>query len=582
MLGIPIKYSDFFKTTVPDKPLSLIKSIPKDELIATFAAINTRLKPIFKTSFDNSTKTQIESLRAILLDLNNPIHKGIATPYIKRYLNLPSNHFLFTRVTCLYAFQEVLAYKEFVPSRPNRYTTEQRINIFKYLLICNERILFFDKNYSENDHKILGNRFFEYFMLKELPHNQYYFVPHPINRFYIGWYLMNKLLSDKFYSKHFKEYLNNTFGFTDITKFYKYFISQFFGSNDDDLKITYLNIKDEQIKLIKILQVLSKENGTKLPDDKNLKVLDFLELKKSPVYYGGDKNGIHTFIIMDSILFLEKIYSLFINDFWFDYLKKYEICNRKDWGNFIGANFFEPFIHEIFTKFYSTNKRAIYLNQDLLTFNIDGKGHIEYADFYFRYKQKVLLIEAKSNYLPLANGLKTVNTKSDLKNVDLEKLYKDFGLLQLVEKTILKFNEYKNFIKDPELRKKGKLKIYPLLLLNEPIISLGPSILAFRKKFDELLLTNGIEKESDEIRILPLSIMNISELQDIEQSICDRDQCLFNLLQMHFSATNISKIKSPFDAATPFSAILDKSILPDKKLSKKVRKFEWLGFYKNK
>ncbi|GFZ76015.1 hypothetical protein GCM10011531_00790 [Aquaticitalea lipolytica] len=582
MFGSPIKYSDFFNASVPANPINLIKSIPKGELIASIAAVNTRLKPIFNTSFDNSKENQIDALRAILLDLENPIKSGIAAPYIGQYSEMPENEVLFTRVTCLYAYQEILATSGFVATRPPQYTPKQRVDLFKYLLICNERILFFDRSYSGNAHKILGKRFFEYFMFKELPHNQYYFIPHPLNRFYIGWYLMDKLITDSFFSNHFKDYLSITFGLDDITEFFKYIIGQFFGSNDDKLKVTYLKIKVKNTQAIQVLTELSKRYGIPLPAHTDLNVLDFLELKKSPVYDGGVKNGIHTFIIMDSILFLEKIYSLFINDFWFDYLKPQVICNRKDWGNFIGDKFFEPFINEIFKNISTSNKRVNYLNQDYLTFDINGKGHVEYADFYYRYKNKVLLIEAKSNYLPLINGFKTVNTIADFNKINVNQFYKDFGLLQLVEKTLFKFNEYKTFIKDPEFRKKGKLKIYPLLLLNEPIISLGPSNLAFRKKFDEMLSAKGIDKEFKSIRIMPLSILNISEFQDIEQSIIDRDQCLFNLFQMHFSATDFTKIKTTHEAATPLSIIINKHIPHHKKISKDVRKFKWLGFNKNK
>lgn len=581
MFGIPIKYSDFFSGPIPINPINLIKSIPKDELIASIAAVNTRLKPIFQTRFDNTTKTQIESLRAILLDLGNPIDKGIATSFIKQYLSLPNNRILFTRVTCLYAFQEILANTGFASVKPAQYSPKQRIDLFKYLLICNEKILYFDTSYSENDHEILGEKFFEYFMFKELAHNQYNFVPHPLNRFYIGWFLMNKLITDSFFSKHFKDYLSSNFGLTDITEFFRFIVGHFFGSNDDNLKITYLKIKSIESKTIKVLMAFSKRNGIPLPSTLGLEVLDFLELKKSPVFDGGVKNGIHSFIIMDSILFLEKIYSLFINDFWFDYLKPKAICNRKDWGNFIGAKFFEPFVESIFKNVSSQNKRASYLNQDFLTFNINGKGDVEYADFYFRYKNKVLLIEAKSNYLPLVNGFKTVHTINDFQKINVSQFYKDFGLLQIVEKTLLKFNDYKGFIKDSEFLSKGKLKIYPLLLLNEPIISLGPSNLAFRKKFDELLLVNGIDNDSESIRVMPLSIINISEFQDIEQSLFDRDQCLFNLFQMHFAATDLKKIKTTFEAATPLGLIINKHIPNHKKVSDELRKFEWLGFKKN-
>ncbi|HCY80613.1 MAG TPA: hypothetical protein DHV22_02900 [Xanthomarina gelatinilytica] len=577
-----VKYSDFFNQAANPDPINLIKTIPKDELIASICAINARLKPIYNTAFDNSIETQIESLRAILLDLGNPIDRGIANPFIKKYLQLSSNFLLFSRVTCLYAYQEIIANDGFVKFKPPQYTSKQRIDLFKYLLICNERILVFDKFYSGKDHDILGDRFFEYFMFKEIPHNQYYYITNPINKFYKGWYLMDKLVKDDFFSGHIIDYLKSNFGIDDLTEFFRYIIGQFFQSNDDKLKINYLKIPVKNTPVIEVLKKMAERNNIPLPKDSNLEILDFLDLKKCPVYDGGVKKGLHTFIIMDSILFLEKVYSLFINDFWFDYLKEKQICNRKDWGSFIGVKFFEPFIHEIFLNISSKNQRCVYMNSDLLTFNINGKGNTEYADFYFRHKNKVLLIEAKSNYLPLVNGYKTVNTIKDFEKIDINKFYKDFGLIQLADKTIKEFKNYKKYIKDPQLQKKGKVKLYPLLLLNESILSIGVSNLAFRKKFEKLLNDNGINRESCEIRIMPLSIINISELQDMEQSLCDGEQSLFNLLQMHFSATDLRKIKTTFEAATPLGLIINKHIPNSKRISDKVRLFKWLGFNKQK
>ena len=126
------------------------------------------------------------------------------------------------------------------------------------------------------------------------------------------------------------------------------------------------------------------------------------------------------------------------------------------------------------------------------------------------------------------------------------------------------------------------MKLYPLLLLNEPILSLGPSNLAFRRKFEQLLIAHVISKESDAIRIMPLSIMNISELQDVQQSVLDRDQTIFNLLQMHFTSTDLKKIKTTFEAATPLHFVINNNISNKKRISDRVRLFKWLGFNKHK
>jgi hypothetical protein len=67
-------------------------------------------------------------------------------------------------------------------------------------------------------------------------------------------------------------------------------------------------------------------------------------------------------------------------------------------------------------------------------------------------------------------------------------------------------------------------------------------------------------------------------LQDVEQIIFDREQSFFNLLQIHFSSTDFRKVKATFEAATPFSFIVNKNVPSNMRISKRIRKFNWLGF----
>jgi hypothetical protein len=68
MWGYLIKYSDFYANPIPKNPINLILDIPKDELIATLVAINTRLKRADSNHFDDSRETQIKCLRTVFLD----------------------------------------------------------------------------------------------------------------------------------------------------------------------------------------------------------------------------------------------------------------------------------------------------------------------------------------------------------------------------------------------------------------------------------------------------------------------------------------------------------------------------------
>lgn len=296
MFGHPLKFSDFFNQDVPNNPLHLIRTLPKDELIATITAVNTRLKNVYSSGYDISRQTQIECLRAVLDDFKNPINRSFAKPFVEKFLLLPDNFQFFTRVTCLYAMQWILSSNEFPKERPVNYTLEQRIGIFKFLLICNEKILFFNQQFNDTHTDALGERFFEYYMFKEIPHNQYFYHTNPLNKFYKGWYLMDVLSKDLFYGKHFKSYLKEIFDIDSLTEFFKFIIAQFFQSNDDNLKVNYLKIRtDLHPKSIEILKVFSERLNLPLPDEASLEILDFLELKKNPVYDGGESDKIHFF-----------------------------------------------------------------------------------------------------------------------------------------------------------------------------------------------------------------------------------------------------------------------------------------------
>src|SRR5690606_41136445 len=176
---------------IPENPIEIIKLLPKEEILATIAAINARLKPIDKSYFDDSRETQIECLRVLFLDNNNHPSQSNCPQFILKYLRTPANHNLFSRVTCLYAFQEVIDTEGFVEQTPE-YTIDLRERILKYLLSVNENILLFDQEYSGVDHKTLGKNFFEFFMFKELPHNQYYATSNSINLFFKAFSLLDR------------------------------------------------------------------------------------------------------------------------------------------------------------------------------------------------------------------------------------------------------------------------------------------------------------------------------------------------------------------------------------------------------
>ena len=69
---------------------------------------------------------------------------------------------------------------------------------------------------------------------------------------------------------------------------------------------------------IVILDKLSERQDYDVPSIDDLKIFDFFDIKKSPVYLNedfDDSDELKSYIVLDNIFFIEKMYSLFVNDF---------------------------------------------------------------------------------------------------------------------------------------------------------------------------------------------------------------------------------------------------------------------------
>jgi hypothetical protein len=126
-----------------------------------------------------------------------------------------------------------------------------------------------------------------------------------------------------------------------------------------------------------------------------------------------------------------------------------------------------------------------------------------------------------------------VNTVEDFNELDLNSLYKRFGLYQLTDKTVARFLELKHLIPDDTTAKNSVIEVYPILLVNEPIFSLGYAQCALRAKFKSRIKELAILESSQRLAVSELIIIHISELERIQQSVIDRDQSIFNIIRHH-------------------------------------------------
>lgn len=581
MIGYLIKFTDIFPDEeIPKNRLDLIKHIPKEELLVTLSSINSLINPIYSSYLDDSIDNQHRCLKKVFYNTNI---RDLPPELYKRYINIiiffntNNNASIFSRMTCLFAIQDLVNSDGFIKTPPY-YTSEIRFNILKYILCVNSILLDSDIEYNQAGNEELGGKLFELFMFKELPKNQYHNSFNSINYFYKSFYLLKCIESDEKFGPEFQKYILQKYGTESLNDYLRNIIYVYFKSYDKNLNINYLNIEKNKIEIIKILDSFSERINNQSENQSDLSYLDFLSVKKGPLYKStiNDENDIISYLILDTDFFIGKIYDLLINDFWFDYLKPKNICNRTDWGSFIGNNFFEPFLTDLFEKYFKNNKRITFRHTDDLKFTLNGKNQIEYADFYIRQKNKVILIEAKSNYLPQINGYKTVLTKDDYLNIDLDKFYKDYGVTQLACKTIKDFHSYKYNIKDYEFKVDEKVELFPTLVVNDHIFSSGYSSMAFKKKFEELLQNEGIELDTPNHKIYPLTIINVNELLTISKSLEYRSENIFNIFRHYHSCTSIDMIKKTQN--TNLGLLTIKETI--NKLIKKnliIRKnFEWL------
>jgi hypothetical protein len=521
MIGILLKYDDFFTDSCLNK-FDLIANIPRDELVTVYSSLNYILKEPLSQDFNHSLGNQIKIIKNIFkVKPTNSNIKECAV-LIKKLFILNRNKkdgelTIVSRTSCLFALSEVIYSSEIKKERTDRlFNGEDFLNIFKFLLLCNDELLDYSESYNtEFTVKKLGSNFFEAFMFKEIPNNQYTYIQNPINLLERSRLLISYVNSK--YSRELQEFTDK-FQVESPTDFLSIIANNFF-SNSGIAHILAYKVDKKNIKGVQRMDALTVRGRGKA--QKGLKKFEFLGIKKSPLYK-VDSRDYAIYVTLDSTFLIEKCYELFFWDFFFDTLSPKGI-RIEDWGGFVGY-FFEDY-----SDYKSTDDLKI-------------KGR-EYADFYIRRNSNIILIQAKRTFLP-QKEFKEVYSIEDYKKLNKDSFYSRFGLFQLVDTTIAKLNQYITII-DPKVPK-GKLSIFPVLLINESIISFPVAAAVFNKKFKELLKQRGIPMESEKYLINELIILHISELERIQQSIKDGDIILDEFFEDYLYQRNPKNTGDPY------------------------------------
>tara|TARA_R110002167_G_scaffold105083_1_gene270456 strand:+ start:4972 stop:6711 length:1740 start_codon:yes stop_codon:yes gene_type:complete len=536
MVGTILKYEDFFNDAIPADKFEIIKHLPRVELIASFSSINHILKKPLDLDFNYSFDNQIKIISTLYHLHEEP--RGIDNcrtlieKFKERFDYYGGGVIISTRSSCLYALNEILFCDslEFEEKPGIKFYPDDYLAIFKFLLICNHEMLTYNESYdNEITSDKLGGDFFEAFMFKEIPSNQYSYVQNPINLLERGRQLF--------------EYLKGKYKMelTNFTKDYKLdspehllsVIANHFVFNSGMDFIQAYRVKKADKLAIERLNALSKR-GLGKPNT-GIKKFEFLEIKKSPLYCLEGKET-NIYILLDNTFLIEKSYELFFWDFYFDMLNKKGVSIKK-WGGEVGL-FFEEYAKNIFEYCFEGHKDIIFKSTNQLL--IEGN---EYADYYVRRKRNIVLVQAKRSYVP-QEKYKEVYSLEDFNALDKDEFYKRFGLNQIVEMSIKKFDKYTSII-DPNMPT-NKLFIYPVLLINEPIISFAVTTFVFNQKFEQMLASQGIDKDNAKWRINRLVVLHISELERLQESLNKRKIKFDQFLQGYVDSTNFNLTQNKY------------------------------------
>ncbi|NER09988.1 hypothetical protein [Muriicola jejuensis] len=539
MIGRILKYDDFFNDAKPNDRFSLIAHIPRSELIANFSSINHKLKAPLALEFNYTLENQINIISTIF-QIHN-VKENLK--YCKVYLDRLSQIFehsrggiaIATRTSCLYALNDLLFSKQIEHEEiiGIKFYPQDFEAIFKFLLLSNEDLLNYNSVYDEEiTADNLGSEFFEVFMFKEIPNNQYSYVQNPINLLERSRCLFDYIKSK--YSQELKEF-TQLYQINDAEDYIKIIANGFFFDSGMTNIQAYRVKKTNKLHIAR-MDMLSKRGGGK--PNTGVKKFEFLEIKKAPLYKleGAEGKDEDIYILMDNTFLIEKCYDLFFWDFYFDVLKPKGI-KIEDWGSEVGK-FFEEYSDTILRRIFDKQKDINIKSTNELVV----KG-VEYADFLIRRKRQIVLIQAKRTFLPQIK-YKEVYSLEDYKEINKEEFYERFGLNQIVDMSIARINEYLYEV-DPNTPK-SKLFIYPVLLINEPIISMGITTYIFNKKFYDLMNEKRIPLESKEYRISRLVILHIGELERLQKALKKRSIKLDQFLAGYASSTDIKQIRNPY------------------------------------
>lgn len=503
-------YKDVFNGNFQGDRLTLLAGISKIDIIVEISGLNFRLKGRKSKVIDTNFNTQLKEL-FYFSGKNDQLYEKYA-----RLIDLTTRGreaFIFSRQSCLYALEELT--QSDIPIIED-FKMSDSLNSWEslilYILCVNDEVT----KIEENDENEPIN--FETLNPKLLPIAELMLINDPFYQVHRGWKLMEFLDNNLETHEHLIAYFNEKYGLSYDRFIFE--IHRMWMANKSDrehFNFFYFLRENEEFK--QLFDVMSE----KYESNETFKLLN---IRKNPFFNCGNIK----YILTDLNNLLDKTYQQFINDFFFDKLKQSSKANgsnftMQDYKSIIGY-FFEDYIRDVLT--YSlTNGQGYFIRMfDELKIKGNNNSTIEIGDIYIRDENNIILGEAKSSSMYDAEKYGG-NIDAMYKN-DRNRFFKNFGVDQLVSNIKNLEDNFKTV--DFGLAYRKKIRIWPVIIFNEKAFQTPFMAHVFNARFKELML----DYKSKFVHVYPLTLMHISDLENMEQTLHKKPFLIFDVLTKNF------------------------------------------------
>lgn len=508
-----LDHESFFGVRAPENRISIIKHISKRSILFEMSALNYRLAPKVKMKTDTSLKRQLEELK-YFTQVDQDLYEFYYTTFQKYCKDESDYPLIFNRQACLFAMEEIVNSEEmldidnFVMDR-----TEVWGNIMKYLLTVNQAITMPSELEEVEDSVV-----FEALNSKLIAFNELFLGNNQLMIPYRGYKLISYMQNHLDFHCEVDHFFTTKYGISYKT-FILNILNIFIANNQGNAEFEFyysINKKDQGF-----FDSLSNVHPNKEP-------IKLLSVKKYPLIKTDD----FQYIMTDNIFLLEKTYTQFINDFWFDWVKLIKTNNGKSKFNInhyrgVFGYFFEEYVSGIFKRSFGSIKYSKLLLFEQLKCT-RSKLSIEIADVYFRVNKKIILGQVKSGSI-----YDTEKYSGDLNSLyknDRNNFFATFGVEQIVE-SIRYLDEYIPSL-DSKFPKGHTYEIYPCIIVNDKVFQTPLIAELFNNRFQELLTEKNVL--IPKVRIKPLSLIHISDLELLEKPLIKKPTVIWDIFKYHF------------------------------------------------